>query len=143
MRRPDTRPSWGERLSTSPGGVGNGGEVRESSSANAQHHGGKGRESFPANAQHHETTAALSATSSIMIAELANALRQVLQMTNEGGPTAPTAGTYASSPIKIRQKKEMLAWSGKVESGKRVGSAFRVFRGSVFSWVSAEGLMDV
>ena len=37
----------------------------------------------------------------------------------------------------------MLAWSGKFESGQSVGSAFRVFRGSVLSWVSAEGLMDV
>ena len=89
-----------------------------------------------ANAQHDE------AASSNMIADLANALRQVLQMTNEGGPTAP-AGTYASRPIEIRQKVEMLAWSGKFESGQSVVSAFRVFRGSVLSWVSAEGLMDV
>ena len=37
----------------------------------------------------------------------------------------------------------MLAWSGKFESGQSVASAFRVFRGSVVSWVSAEGLMDV
>ena len=80
-------------MSTPPGGLGNGGEGRESSFANAQHNGGEGRESFPANSQHHETTAAPSATSSNMIADLANALRQVLQMTNEGGPTAPTAGT--------------------------------------------------
>ena len=145
MRRTDTRPSSGERLSTPPGGGGNGGEGRESSSANAQHHGGDGRESFPANEQHHETTAAAapSATSSNMIADLANALRQVLQMTNAGGPTAPTADTYESRPIEIRQKNEMLVWSGKVESGQSVGSAFRVFRGSVIFWASAEGLMDV
>ena len=64
-------------------------------------------------------------------------------MTNEGGPTASTAGTYESRPIEIRQKIEMLSWSGKVDSGQSVGSAFRVFRGSVHSWVSAEGLMDV
>ena len=145
MRRTDTRPSSGERLSAPPGGVGNGGEGRESSSANAQQHGGNGREFFPVNEQHHETTAAAapSETSSNMIADLANALRQVLQMTNEGGPTAPTAETYESRPIEIRQKNEMFAWSGKFESGQSVGSAFRVFRGSVLSWVSAEGLMDV
>ena len=64
-------------------------------------------------------------------------------MTNEGGPTAPTAGTYKSRPIEIRQKNEMLAWSETFESEQSVGSAFCVFRGSVFSWVSAEGLMDV
>ena len=75
-----------------------------------------------------------------MIADLANTFRQVLQMTNEGGATAPT-GTYESRPIEIRQK--MLAWSGKIESGQSVASAFRVFRASVFSWASAEGLMDV
>ena len=117
MRRTDTRPSSGERLCTPPGGVGNGGEGCESSSANVQHHGGERRESFPANAQHHETTAAPSATSSNMIADLGNALRQVLQMTNEGGPTTPT-GTYESRPIEINQKSDMLAWSGKFESGQ-------------------------
>ena len=37
----------------------------------------------------------------------------------------------------------MLAWSGKVESGQSIASAFRVFRGAVFSWLSAEDLMDV
>ena len=52
-----------------------------------------------------------------MIADLANALRQVLQMTNEGGPTTPTS-TYASRPIEIRQKVEMLAWTGTFESGQ-------------------------
>ena len=130
MRRTDTRPLSGERLSIPPG-VGNGGEGCESSSANAQHHGGEGREFFPANAQHNETTAAPSAASSNMIADLVNALRQSLQMINEGGPTAPTAGTYESRPIEIRQKNEMLAWSGKLESGQSVGSAFGVFRGSV------------
>ena len=130
-------------MSTPPGGVGNGRDGRESSSANAQHHGGEGRESFPANAQHHDTTAASSETSSNMIADLANALRQVLQMTNEGGPTARTAGTYESRPVEIRQEKKMLAWSGKFESGQSVGSAFRVFRGSGLSWFSADGLMDV
>ena len=82
------------------------------------------------------------AASSNAIADLANALRQALQMTNEGGPTGHT-GTYASRPIEIRQKVEMLAWTGKLESGQSVASAFRVFRGSVLSWVSAEGLMDV
>ena len=50
---------------------------------------------------------------------------------------------YASRPIEIRQKVEMPAWTGKFESGQSVASAFRVFRGSVLSWVSAEGLMDV
>ena len=37
----------------------------------------------------------------------------------------------------------MLAWSEKFESGQSVVSAFRLFRGSVLSWVLAEGLMDV
>ena len=63
-------------------------------------------------------------------------------MANEGGPTAPT-GTYMSRPVEFRQKVEMLAWSGKFESGQSVVSAFRVFRCSVLSWVFAEGLMDV
>ena len=63
-------------------------------------------------------------------------------MNNEGGSTGPT-GTYASRPIEIRQKVEMLAWPGKFESGQSVASAFRVFRGSVLSWVAAEELMDV
>ena len=63
-------------------------------------------------------------------------------MNNEGGPSGPT-GTYASRPIEIRQKDEMLAWTGTFESGQSVASAFRVFRGSVLSLVSAEGLMDV
>ena len=132
--------SSGGRLNTPPGGVGNGGEGCEYSSTNAQHHGGEGRESFFANVQHNE--AAPSATSSNMIADLANVLPQVLQMTNDGRPTAPR-GTYESRPIEIRQKDEMLAWSGWFESGQSVASAFRVFRGSVLSWVSAEGLMDV
>ena len=118
MRRTDTRPLSGERLSIPPG-VGNGGEGCESSSANAQHHGGEGRESFPANAQHHETTAAPSATSSNMIADLANALRQVLQMTIEGGPTAP-AGTYESRPIEIRQKMKCLLGLESLRAGKEL-----------------------
>ena len=37
----------------------------------------------------------------------------------------------------------MLAWTGNFERGRSVVSAFRVFRGSVHSWVLAEGLMDV
>ena len=121
MRRTDLRPTSGERSQTPPVGEGHGGEGRESFSANAQHDG---------------------AASSNMVADLANPLRQVLQMTNEGGPTAPT-GTYASRSIEIRQKVEMLAWSGKFESGQSVVSDFRVFQGSVLSWVLAEGLMDV
>ena len=63
-------------------------------------------------------------------------------MNNEGGSTGPT-GTYASRPIEIRQKVEMLAWTGKFDSGQGVASAFRVFRGSILSWVSSEGLMDI
>ena len=125
MRITDTRPSSGERLSTPPGGVGNGGEGCESSFANAQHH-----------------KAAPSATSSNTIADLSNALSQVLQMTNEAGPTAPI-GTYESRPIELRRKNETFAWSGKFEGEQRVASAFRAFRGSVLSRVSAEGLMDV
>ena len=115
MSRTATRPSSGERLSTSPGGVGNGGEGCESSSANAQHYRGEGRESFPANAQHHE--AAPSGTSSNMTADPANTLRQVLQMTNEGGPTAPT-GTYEFRPIEIRQKNECLLCLEILREGK-------------------------
>ena len=52
-----------------------------------------------------------------MVADLANVLRQALQMANEGGPTAPT-GTSTNRPIEIRQKVEMLAWSGKLRAGK-------------------------
>ena len=104
MRRTGSRPSSGERSHTPPSGESNGGEGRESFSANAQHDG---------------------AASSNMIADLANALRQALQMTNEGRPTAPT-GTYASRPIEIRQKVEMRAWTGTFESGQSVVSAFRV-----------------
>ena len=37
----------------------------------------------------------------------------------------------------------MLAWTGNFERGQSDVSAFRVFRGSVLSWVLAEGLMDV
>ena len=122
MRRTESRPSSEERSDTPPGGDGNGGEGRESFSANAQHGG--------------------AAASSNTIADFANALLQALQMTNEGGLTAPT-GTYASRPIEIRQNVEMLAWTGKFERGQRVASAFRVFRGSVLSWVSTEGLTDV
>ena len=82
MRRTGSRPSSGERSHTPPSGESNGGEGRESFSANAQHDG---------------------AASSNAIAYLANALWQALQMTNEGGPTGST-GTYASRPIEIRQK---------------------------------------
>ena len=107
MRRIDTRPLSGERSQTPPGGEGNGGEGRESFSADA-HQDGAG-----------------TALSNV-VADLANVLRQVLRMANEGGPTAPT-GTSTSRPIEIRQKVEMLAWSGTFESGQSVVSAFRVF----------------
>ena len=60
--------------------------------------------------------------------------------TREGQPPLQAR---TSRPIEIRQKVETLAWSRKVESGQSVVSAFRVFRGSVLSWVLAEGLMDV
>ena len=92
MRRIDSRPPWGERSQTPPGGEG-----RESFSADA-HKDGEGT------------------ASSNVVADLANVLRQALQMANEGGPTAPT-GTSTSRPIEIRQKVETLAWSGKFESG--------------------------
>ena len=62
-------------------------------------------------------------------------------MTHVGGAAAPT-GTYTSRPVEIRQKVEMLAWTGNFERGQSVVSAFRVFRGSVLPWVLAEGLMD-
>ena len=87
MRRTESRPSSGERSDTPPGGEGNGGEGRESFSANAQHGG--------------------AAASSNAIADLANALRQALQINNQGGPTGHT-GTYTSRTIEIRQKIEML-----------------------------------
>ena len=90
-----------------------------------KHHGGEGRESFPANAQHHETASAPPATSSNMIADLANALRHELQMNNEGGPTTPR-GTYESRPGEIRQKNEMLAWSGKFESEHQLSVLFEI-----------------
>ena len=122
MRRNETRPTSGERSHTPPGAEGNGGEGRESFSADAQHGG--------------------AAASSNATAELANALQQALRMINEGGAAAPT-GTYTSRPIEIRQKVEMLAWAGTFERGQSVVSAFRVFRDSVLSWVLAEGLMDV
>ena len=70
MRRTESRPSSGERSDTPPGGKGNGGEGRESFSANAQHGG--------------------AAASSNAVADLANALLQALQMAHEGGPIAPT-----------------------------------------------------
>ena len=108
MRRTDTRPPSEERSQTPPGGEGNGGEGRESFSANAQQDGA-------------------GTASSNVVADLANVPRQALQMANEGGPTAPT-GTYTSRPIEIRQKVEMLAWSGKFESGQSVVSAFRLPR---------------
>ena len=63
-------------------------------------------------------------------------------MANEEGPTAPTR-TYTSRPKEIRQKVEMLAWSGEFMSGQSVVPAFRLFRGSVLSWMLAEGLTDV
>ena len=88
MRRNETRPTSGERSQTPPGAEGNGGEGRESFSADAQHGG--------------------AAASSNAIAELTNAFLQALRMNNEGGAAAPT-GTYASRPIEIRQKVEMLA----------------------------------
>ena len=111
MRIIHTRPPSGDRSQTPPGGGGNGGEGRESFSADA-HQDGAGT------------------ASSNVVADLANVLRQALRMANEGGPTAPT-GTSTSRPIEIRQKVEMLAWSGKFESGQSVISAFRVFRGSL------------
>ena len=70
MRRTDTRPSSGERSDTPPGGEGNGGEGRESFSANAQHGG--------------------AAASSNAVVEFANAFWQALQMAHEGEPIAPT-----------------------------------------------------
>ena len=122
MRRTETRPTSGERSNTPPGAEGNGGEGRESFSADANRDGA-------------------GTASSNAIAEFANALQQALRMINEGGAAAPT-GTYTSRPIEIRQKVEMLAWTGNFERGQSVVSAFRVFRGSVLSWVLAEGLMD-
>ena len=101
MRRTETRPTSGERSHTPPGAEGNGGEGRESFSADAQHGG--------------------AAASSNATAELANALQQALRMINEGGAAAPT-GTYTSRPIEIRQKVEMLAWTGKFERGQSVVS---------------------
>ena len=71
MRRTDSRPTSGERSQTPPGGEGNGGEGRESFSANAQHDGA-------------------GTASSNVVAELAEVLRQALQMANERGPTIPT-----------------------------------------------------
>ena len=122
MRTIDTRPPLGERSQTLPGGEGNGGEGRESFSADANRDGA-------------------GTTSSNVVADLVF-LRDTLRMANEGGATAPT-GTYPYRPTEIRQKVEMLAWSEKFESGQSVVSAFRLFRGSVLSWVLAEGLMDV
>ena len=69
MRRTDTRPPSGVRSQTPPGREGNGGEGRESFSANAQHDG---------------------AASSNVVAEFANVFWQSLQMAHEGGPIAPT-----------------------------------------------------
>ena len=71
MRRTDSRPTSGERSQTPPGGEVNGGEGRESFSANAQHDGA-------------------GTASSNVVAELAEVLRQALQMANERGPTIPT-----------------------------------------------------
>ena len=68
MRRNETRPTSGERSQTPPGAEGNGGEGRESFSADAQHGG--------------------AAVSSNATAELANALQQALRMINEGGAAA-------------------------------------------------------
>ena len=70
MRRTYSRLSSGVMSQTPPGREGNGGEGRESFSANAQHGG--------------------AAASSNAVAELANALLQALQMAHEGGPIAPT-----------------------------------------------------
>ena len=83
MRRIDSRPPWGERSQTPPGG--------------------EGRESFSADA--HQDGAGTA--SSNVFADLANVLRQALRMANEGGPTTPT-GTFTSRPTEIRQKVEML-----------------------------------
>ena len=89
----------------------------------AESNGGEGRESFSADANRDGAgTASCNA-----IAEIANALQQVLRMTNEGGTAAPT-GTYTSRPIEIRQKVEMLAWTGNFERGQSVVSAFRLPR---------------
>ena len=70
MGRTETRPTSGEKSHTPPGAEGNGGEGRDSFSADAQHGG--------------------AAASSNAFAELANALQQVLRMINEGGAAAPT-----------------------------------------------------
>ena len=67
--RTESRPSSGVRSQTPPGREGNGGEGRESISANAQHDG-----------------AALSNA----VAEFANAFWQAPQMAHEGGPITPT-----------------------------------------------------
>ena len=69
MRRTESRPTSGKKSQTPPGGEGNGGEGRESFSANAQHDGG---------------------ASSNAVAEFANVFWQALQMAHEGGPIAPT-----------------------------------------------------
>ena len=71
MRRTDLRPSSGVRSQTPPGRQGNGGEGRESFSANTHHNGAE-------------------SASSSAIADLADALLQALQMAHEGGPIAPT-----------------------------------------------------
>ena len=117
--RTETRPTSGERSHTPPGAEGNAGEGRESFSADANRDGA-------------------GTASSNAIVELANALLQALRMTNERGAAAPP-GTYTSRSIEIRQKVEMLAWTGNFERGQSVVSAFRVSRGSVLSWVWLKG----
>ena len=72
MRRTESRPTSGERSQTPPGAEGNGGEGRESFSADAHQDG---------------------AASSNAIADLVNVIRQALQMNNEGGPSGPQART--------------------------------------------------
>ena len=69
--RTDARPPSGVRSQTPPGREGNGGEGRESFSANAHHDG-------------------VGAPSSNAIAKFANVFWQALQMAHEGGRIAPT-----------------------------------------------------
>ena len=71
MRRTDSRPSSGVRSQTCPVREGNGGERRESFSANT-HHNGAG------------------APSSNAVVQFANAFWRALQMAHEAGPIAPT-----------------------------------------------------
>ena len=66
MRRTDTRPPSGERSQTPPDGEGNGGEGRESFSADTNRDGA-------------------GTASANVVADLANVLWQALRMANEGG----------------------------------------------------------